>query len=268
MFNLTRILAGIVCLSFFIAGAMAFGADVLAQLGLTETEARDRALQGIDQYTPPIGKHARRTLREASPQVRAALTTAGLGWLKAYTESSDFRGRYETLRERRKPHAPKSAAEQIQEEQAKQRKNIEELKKNMSKTDPRIRKDMEKMVKQSEAQLNDPKQQALLKQVYGEEAAKEEKRYQKKVEEWEKFYPADPRRAIAKRLRDFLDVSAKVDYNAKLTKPVGRQGTVKFADRNLEEKPEEWKLCYRAGKPAVDAARSFAAAWLPELEKK
>jgi hypothetical protein len=38
-----------------------------------------------------------------------------------------------------------------------------------------------------------------------------------------------------------------------------------FADPALEARPKEWKMCFRAGKPATDAARAFAQKWLNDL---
>ncbi len=67
---------------------------------------------------------------------------------------------------------------------------------------------------------------------------------------------------VASRLRHFLQVSSDVDYDAKL---VDKDGTKVFADPALEARPKEWKLCFRAGKPATDAARAFAQKWLSDL---
>ena len=39
-----------------------------------------------------------------------------------------------------------------------------------------------------------------------------------------------------------------------------------FADAALEAKPAEWKMAFRAGKPAADAARAFAQKWLADLQ--
>ena len=64
---------------------------------------------------------------------------------------------------------------------------------------------------------------------------------------------------VANRLRRFLEVSSDVDYGAKL---IDKDGTKVFADPALEARPKEWKLCFRAGKPATDAARAFAQKWL------
>jgi hypothetical protein len=65
------------------------------------------------------------------------------------------------------------------------------------------------------------------------------------------------------RLRRFLDVSRDVVYDAQI---VEKQGKKVFADPALEAKPSEWKMCFRAGKPATDAARTFAQRWLNDLQ--
>ena len=39
----------------------------------------------------------------------------------------------------------------------------------------------------------------------------------------------------------------------------------RFADPKFESKNDFWKRCFRAGKPAVDAARAAAQSWLASL---
>lgn len=75
----------------------------------------------------------------------------------------------------------------------------------------------------------------------------------------EKRMPSDPNELIKTRLEEFLDISATVDFDAQLN---GRA----FADPAYESKSPQWKLCYRAGKEVVEAAREDAQAWLKELE--
>ena len=85
------------------------------------------------------------------------------------------------------------------------------------------------------------------------------------VQALDKTYPADPRALVAMRLRHFLDVTADVAYEAKLE---DRDKKKVFADPALEAKPSEWKTAFRAGKPATDAARTFARKWLSDLESQ
>jgi hypothetical protein len=78
----------------------------------------------------------------------------------------------------------------------------------------------------------------------------------------EKKYPSDPNELVKKRLTDFLAVSAKVDFDAKLT------SDRMFVNPEYEKKSFEWKMCYRAGKEVVEAAREEAQKWLDELNEK
>ena len=85
------------------------------------------------------------------------------------------------------------------------------------------------------------------------------------MKEFEKTYPADPRALVAMRLRHFLDVTKDVDFTARWSK---RARTRSSPTEALEAKPAEWKMCFRAGKPATDAARAFAQKWLADLQSQ
>lgn len=72
----------------------------------------------------------------------------------------------------------------------------------------------------------------------------------------------DPNAQLRKRLQAFLDASAEVDFEAQL------QGTGSyrtFVKPEYESRPPVWKMCFRAGPEATQAARSFAEAWIKEL---
>ena len=75
----------------------------------------------------------------------------------------------------------------------------------------------------------------------------------------EKRMPADPDELIRKRLQEFLDISATVDFDAELN-------GYSFADKRYESKSNQWKMCYRAGREVITAAREEAKKWLAELE--
>lgn len=75
--------------------------------------------------------------------------------------------------------------------------------------------------------------------------------------------PADPRVALKRAPKEFLDRTARVDYAAALKTSSGRRV---FVDATLEQKPREWKLCFRAGRDACEAARTFATNWMAELK--
>jgi hypothetical protein len=68
---------------------------------------------------------------------------------------------------------------------------------------------------------------------------------------------------VKQRLQDFLEISASVEFDEELN-----TGDRKFANPEYERKNDQWKMCYRAGKEVVHAAREFAEKWLAELTEK
>ncbi|MDQ3281957.1 MAG: hypothetical protein M3Q69_11155 [Acidobacteriota bacterium] len=95
------------------------------------------------------------------------------------------------------------------------------------------------------------------------EIAADKAQFKQDLAQWNQEYPP-AREMIKRRLREFLKESANVDYAAKLVRS-GKQ--MKFANEQYEnERSNEWKLCYRAGKPAVEKARAFVQAWVGEMK--
>jgi hypothetical protein len=70
----------------------------------------------------------------------------------------------------------------------------------------------------------------------------------------------DPNVTVRHRLQQFLDETAGIDYDAKTSGP-----SHAFVDAGYEAKPPLWKMGYRAGKEATEAARAFAKEWMEEL---
>jgi hypothetical protein len=84
--------------------------------------------------------------------------------------------------------------------------------------------------------------------------------------DWERNNPTDPTGMVKKRLEKFLEETKDVDFSAKLVE--GEYGKRVFAKREYEMKSANWKVCYRAGKESVDAARTFVRKWLDSLNRK
>ena len=157
-----------------------------------------------------------------------------------------------------------------QQDSAEQQKGIEEMKKSVAKMPPDMQKQMQDTIKQMEAMAaqnaKNPEMAAMMKQAYGSQTESEQQAYKVRLANYEKKFPIDSRVLIASRLRQFLDLSKDIPFDAKLI-PAGN-GKMKFADLQLESKPANWKLCFRAGKGVVETARSFATEWLRQLEGK
>ncbi len=76
---------------------------------------------------------------------------------------------------------------------------------------------------------------------------------------WEKTYPADPAVIIKKRLQEYIQLAATVDFNAKLAGS-GKKQT--FVNPVYEKKSLKWKAIYRAGKEVNDVVTAFVKEWL------
>ena len=255
--------------------------DALTSLGVRPNDAKATLIEilGTGQLYQDAAKNA--FLRAATAEARTALVTGALTWAREYTESPEFAKRYASARtsaeprlsmgrkwtadeeltrrqtlldqriatERQRLEGPPSARQTPEQQQA-ERKRTEERIRNME-TD--------------RARYDDPAARAELRKPL--EA--EDQRVEQEHARWEEAYPADYRAALAKRLREFLALSATVDFGATLVPCRDSSPDLScFADPTYEKKPAEWKRCYRAGKQPVEAARTFAANWLRELEAR
>jgi hypothetical protein len=246
------------------------GTDILAGLGLTRASAGAGILEALISGTP-YNEAAMKAFKALPAASRAAAVSAGLDWIKAYAGSREFAAAYADWREKKRPAppAPRPAADDpVKKMKADTEKSIAEMRKGMAAMDAETHKTMEGVIQEMRAQMermeSDPQQKKLWDQMAEMERAEGEKRHEQELKAWEEKLPADPRALIRKRINDFLVVSAGVDFSAKLTP---RGDKMIFAREDYEQKPSEWKLCFRAGREATAAARAFAQAWLSELER-
>ncbi len=259
------------CWVMFGAGAaIVLAQSSLADFGLKEDELKERIVYSLANGNIPLYPNTK-SFKAASPAVQAAFVRNAMGWLKTYSESAAFKADYGKQRESAKPTVPKSKGtpdEQFAKSLAEQRQSLAEMKQNVAKMSPDMQKQMEPMVQQMEASVErlakDPQMAAMMKQSYEQENISEQKSYQDRLAVWEKKYPTDSRALIAVRLHQFLDLSRDIPFDAKLAP--GGGGKMKFADPQYEARSSEWKLCYRAGREPVQAARAFASEWLRQIE--
>jgi flagellar biosynthesis GTPase FlhF len=260
----TRAIAlGIVVVSVLAAGA----ADVLSQLGLTAAAAKEAVGSIINAgiINPGLPSTAFKLL---PPAARADAATTGVEWLKAYVGTSEFKQQYAKIRSNRKPEAPTfegTPEDELKKANAEQAQQSEDSKKALAALPADQRKQIEDAMKQAQemaAKMDTPEMRTMRLDAIKAKRDQETKQYQKALADWQRDFPENPNGAIAKRLREFLAASADVDFNAKL-KPV--DGRMLFENSTYQNKPEQWKLCFRAGKEATTAARAAVQAWLKEL---
>jgi hypothetical protein len=241
--------------------------DVLSKLGVTPLAARQAVLSVINSgiFNPGLPAAAFKLMPAAA---RAEAVTAGVAWLKAHTASAEFTQQYAEIRESHKPTPPEFAGtpeDELKKADEEQKQQAEESKKALAALPAAQRAQIEEVIKASQAagaQMNMPEMRKMRLDAIKAERAERTAQYQQELANWKRDYPESAGPMIARRLREFLAASADVDFAAKLTP---RNGKMVFENEAYEQKPGQWKMCYRAGKEATAAARAATQAWLKEL---
>ncbi len=241
--------------------------DHLANLGITPGRAREAVFDSFVAGTISLAGEST-VFTAATPAVRVAMVNFALTLARTFSETDDFKRRYADHREANGPE-PLPEAPSVDAVLRKQRDGFEaqvlEMRKLFDQITPEQRATLEAGWKDMREQLTAMEtgpRRAELETALREQYAGLSLERETAMKQLEAVWPADHRALIADRLRHFLEVSADVAYDARLT---DKDGKKVFADPALEAKPKEWKLCFRAGKPATDAARAFARTWLSDL---
>jgi hypothetical protein len=257
----------------FIAGlavATIGAADVLSQLRITVPQARQVVIGAVE--TGYVNYSVAASAFKAAPAgVRAQLAQGAVAWARSHTASPEFKNEYARIRNARKPSAPEfdgTPEQELQRRIDEQKQQLEKSRASLESMPPDVRKQVEEGLKQAEAairqfdsaQMRDIQLKGILSQ-----REQRTKAYEAALQKWTAGFPENPEDVIARRLKAFLDMSGDVDYAAALQ---SRDGKMVFVNEADEAKPGEWKLCYRAGQEAVDAARAAATQWLQELESR
>lgn len=249
-------LCWLICL---LAPSAANAEEILPKLGLQQSTAEETLLDSLlepEGWSAPITS----AMRALPPKERAAAVKALGAAARAYLESETFATRYAEERAERMPVPPQPvrSAEQLAAEQKAQ---IDEAVQSAESSMGALPKEQQDEIRSSLAQLksNTPDSAVLVEadraRFHDEQLAYEEA--------LTKAPPKDPRQAIKHRLERFLAATADVDFSAKLVK----DGKLRrFVRADFEKKPYEWKLCFRAGREATEAARAFAREWLDSLK--
>ena len=242
--------------------------DHLATLGISEGRAKEAVFDSFMSDAVSIaGKPAAFTAM--APAARVALVNFALTMARTFVESDEFKRRYVDHREANGPD-PLPEAQTADAIFEKQRAGFEnqvlEMRKLFDQITPEQRATLEAGWTDMRRQLDEMDKGERRTEIEGllkEQRDKMVRERNAAMVEFEKTYPADSRALVAMRLRHFLDVTKDIDFTAQL---VDKGKTRVFASEALEARPAEWKMCFRAGKPATDAARAFAQKWLNDLQ--
>ncbi len=233
----------------------------LVKYGYQADAVKETALSGVTSGGLPSFA-ATPAVKALPVAARAAAVQALAGFVKAWVMSPEFKAAYaKQLKDLRgPPPAPKrSAAEIAKERRAEMEKNIKEMM-DAAASAPKDAKDAVKLTatemrKSTEAML---KNTALLESAENDRFAEESAAWEKA----KKDLPDDVTAAVKQKLELFLEETKDIDYQAALKSSGGRKV---FAKEDYEAKGSSWKMGFRAGKEATEAARAFVSAWLKEL---
>jgi hypothetical protein len=256
----------LVCVTVLVLGAQ----DHLATLGISEGRAKEAVFDSFMSDAVSIaGKPAAFTAMP--PEARVAMVNFALNLARTFVESDDFKRRYADHREANGPDPlpEEQTAEQVfQRQRAGFENQVTEMRKLFDQITPEQRATLEQGWTEMRARLDEMEKGEKRKEIEGllkDERDAQVRNRDAAMKEFEKTYPADPRALVAMRLRHFLDATADVNYAAQL---VDKDRKKVFADPALEAKPAQWKMAFRAGKPATEAARTFAQRWLADLKSQ
>jgi hypothetical protein len=261
-------LAGFILLSSFTV-VNKFGDEFLKQLGISKTDADSRIINSM--LDGSLNEYGLSKAKNVALGNRAAVTTDLLAYVKKRLASPAFVQEYNALRDRNKPKliVTKTPDEMYQERIATSKKDLADVEANAKKNTMESLKEMytkmiadaQKRVKEAEDPNGDVVKR--YRQRYAEYQQQNKEINDGLLARWEGKYPANPNHFIKKRLEQFLQESATIDFDAET---YTKGGTRYFTNRAYESKNNYWKMGFRAGKEAVTAARAFVTQWISEIK--
>lgn len=243
------------------------GEESLNQLRITREQAQEHVQRTIEygQLSYPS------SVKQIAMNARVTIVRGIGAFAKAYTRTEAFGRWYREFRDRHKPNPPELAKTAA----ANRRQLLADLRKQLAEVEAEHKKatgDMKQIYKQNidmmktmiaqQSQVN-PEQDAMMDRYTREANEQALQQHKEQLAQWEIDYPRDPKPFIRKRLQEFQQLSADVDFDAKLVPAEG--GKMKFAKPEYEQKDHRWKMCFRAGRETTNAARSAASEWMREL---
>jgi hypothetical protein len=241
--------------------------DFLKQLGLTKQEANDKITSSF--LGGSLDYYGIRNMKSIVLNDRAAIVKDFATYAKQYASSPEYIKQYMELKESNKPQAnivetpEELRAKMITQAKDAVKQNEETLKKAPADMKPIFEKTLE-AAKQNLINVEDPNNKGLQGYAKGYATMKTQmqKMHEQALKDWETKYPSNQLLYIKVRLQEFLDATKDIDFNAQLTE---RNGIKYFVKPEYESKGNRWKMAFRAGKDAVETARTFAAQWMEEI---
>ena len=148
------------------------------------------------------------------------------------------------------------------------KKSMTETEANMKKADASMKNIFEPILvtlRQELKNAGDPNNRMLAeyKKNYPEMMKSVEASNKQRLAEWETKYPANQLLFVKERLKQFMEETGNIDFNAQL---IEKNGKKYFVNPAYEHKGNRWKLAFRAGKDVVEPARAIVQSWIEEIK--
>jgi len=245
---------------------------VVAQLGLTETAARQYLMKEI---TAPASDRSSdlviagtRGFLKLPAAARGPAATGLFAWAKAYVSTPAFNTAYQTFRNEQRP-GERTYERTVKDEVRKQLDDLlvgaQRLREMAASQPAAQRPQMIKAAEGYEAQAQDPKYIKSLEDALQSQRDLENADARARIAKLDAQFPAYPKVLFARRLREFLDITADVNFAARTISLTGGVDGVELVDAADRKRHWIWQEAVIVGREATTAARAAAEAWLKEL---
>ncbi|NCU05914.1 MAG: hypothetical protein GXC73_18265 [Chitinophagaceae bacterium] len=245
-----------------------FSDDFLRQLGLTKPGAEEKIRQGI--LGGSVDTYGIKNIKNIAAGNRAALAKDILAYTKKYVQTADFLKNYNEMRDYYKPQFQKiqTPEEMRANAIAEHKKGIAQMEETVRKADASLKPVFEKALadaREQQKKVEDPNNKSYVSYAknYEQTVKFNQQNYDRNIADWEAKYPSNPLLYVKKRLQEFLDETADIDFDAEL---ITRNGKKYFANPAYERKGNRWKMAFRAGKDVIEPARAFVERWMSEIK--
>lgn len=248
--------------------------SALTQLGLTETAARGLLMDEIQTAgggkMATAGRAAYLKLPEAA---RGPVTTELFAWAKAYVNSPAFEAAYARARTAAMPQGSqydRTIDEELKKQLDEKLAVLENSKVAAQSMPAAEAQKFLASLKETADQLRSPEMQRTLRAQLEAERGTRNAQDDKSTEQWQEKFPADRQALFARRLREFLDATTDVDFEArkKVVKNLAGETVGYWLSEAHQKKPWQWLEALVVGKEATMSARAAAEAWLKEIASK
>lgn len=246
----------------FVVAATLSAAPDISKYGYFDAAVKDAVLLGALSSDLPLVS-ATPTVKALPKTARAAAAVALASFVKSWVMSEEFSRAYaQALKDRRLPvPAPRrTRAQLLKVKRMELERSIQEmfaasagLPKSAQESTQLAAKELRRA---TEAQWQDG---AVLELEEDERFNLERAAYERNLLE----FPDDVRASIKRTLDLFLEQTRDIDYSAALKEDEG--GKKVFVSETYEARGRTWKMGFRAGREATEAAREFVARWRKEL---